>query len=153
MAGHLLNPPEQGLEVEPRSADNDGSAPPPEDSVNCRIGFLQPTGRVIADQGIHAPDEVVGNASPGFRRCLGRQEGNSPVNLKGIGADDLASQAFGQQEGKFRLAGPGGAGNEDCFRRKHGNRKETVRPPRRPTHPRSRRSGDRSAVQERPWRR
>jgi hypothetical protein len=35
------------------------------------------------------------NASPGIRRWLGCQEGNSPVNLKGVRPDDLSPEVFG----------------------------------------------------------
>ena len=61
---------------------------------------------------------MVGYALPLCSRRLCGEERKAGVNLERIGTDDLSVDQSGEPEGEGGFAGPSGAGNDHCFRRK-----------------------------------
>ena len=64
---------------------------------------------------------MMGNHLTRDRRWLRCQDGETCVNLECVSAYDLTVKFSGKPEGEIGFAGPSGAGNKNCSRRKHGN--------------------------------
>src|SRR5262249_21211081 len=103
----------EGTEVQARSADDDWRAIPLGDFLDPLIRKDHEARDVEGLGEWNFTDQMMRNACP--RRCVGfsRQKVEAPIDLKGIGADDLTVKALGQGDREIGLSDGGRAGEID----------------------------------------
>ena len=113
VGGRDLEPVERRTHVEAGAADQQGVPPAPGDRGEVGPG----AGLVCRDAGLLGDVEhvelVVRDAAALAHRQLGRADVHAAVELRGVGADDLAAQHLGEGDGEVGLAGGGRADDGD----------------------------------------
>ena len=100
---------QKALDIQPRTAHQNGQMAPGGD-----LRFQPPRQRGEirhAEHGLRRQDvhPVVGHAAGLFRRHFGGTDVEAPIDLHGVGADDLPRKALCQRDAQRRFARGGGA--------------------------------------------
>ena len=114
-AGGEIRPPDQGVQIEARTAHQHRQLAPPQNILHTRVCLVHIPGRRPALRRVRHRHHVVGYPLHLFPRGSGGTDGHAPVELHGIHADHLAVKAFGQRHAHLRFSRGGGAHHaKDC---------------------------------------
>jgi hypothetical protein len=97
-------PVDEGLEIKPRSPDDERNEPPAGDAGGRAERLPNEVGGRELNARIDGIDQMMGNAAHVRGRRFVRPDIEAPVDLDGIAVDDLAPEAEGQAHGDVGLA-------------------------------------------------
>ena len=103
-AGGKIRPPDQGVQIEARTAHQHRQLVPPQDILHTRVCRVHIPGRRPTLRRVSYRHHVVGYPLHLLLRGCGGTDGHAPVELHGIHADHLAVKAFGQCHAHFRFS-------------------------------------------------